>query len=135
MKGMLLLELPQELITEKLWLPECLVAPVLGEKVFGHALLGWARASNGGGQKSALEEHNLPQNATQRYTAPRGLATRLTPCRKGRSRHKGCFSLPDVSIEKMIKRFFMSAPARARSQDQIVSSMGGELDTNSILPM
>lgn len=137
---MLLLGLPQESQTncgsQSLWLPPRKEKRCLDQLFSQLDSSAWlARTLNGGSKEPALEEHNLPQTVTQRYAAPRGLATRLTPCRRGRARQKGCFSLPTLKMEMAIKWFFISAPVQARSQDQIVSSMGGELEPNRILPM
>lgn len=112
--------------SQSLWLPPCEEKRCL-DQLFSQrdSSTCLARTLNGGGQESALEEHYLPQTVTQRYASPRGLATGLPPCRKGRAKQKGCFSLTAVKVEKVVKSFFISAPAQARSQDQIVSSMGG----------
>jgi len=138
---MFLLGLPQELITGSVaprvsGCPSARRKAVLTSSSQSGMFSAWlARALNGGSQESALEEYSLPQIVTQRYAAPRGLAIQPTPCRTGRARQKGCFSLPTAKMAKTIKWFLISAPSQARRQDEILSSMGGESNTERMLPV
>lgn len=149
-KGMHLHGLPQELGADTLWFsqPRLVSGSPRTQRrgVWTSSHLAWQGI--GHGQESAVGEHNLTHTVTQRDTAPRGLGllSRSSMVQSGTSptaapghsanplqkkecqKKKGLFSLHTANTVKMINWFFISTPAQSWSPDQIVSSMGAELD-------